>query len=73
MAKYPPTKRGAAKHPPTDDQRNLDDVEKTKRRQVQKWILFEKRIRPPPARASKTTPPGRERRERRRRRLTKMV
>jgi hypothetical protein len=73
MAKYPPTKRWAAKHPPTDDQRDLDDVEKTKRRQVQKWILFEKRIRPPPAGASKTTPPGRERRKRRRCRLTKMV
>ena len=71
-AKYPPMKRRAAKHPPTDDQRDLDEVEKTKRRQVQKWILFEKRIRPPPARASRTTPPGRERRERCRR-PTKMV
>jgi hypothetical protein len=51
VAKYPPTKRRAAKHPPTDNQRDLDDVEKTKRRQVQKWILFEKRIQPPPAKS----------------------
>ena len=48
-AKYLPTKRKAVKHPPTDDQRNLGNVEETKRRQAHKWIHAEKSKRPPPA------------------------
>jgi len=80
-AKHPPEQhsgkvsasRGAAKHPPTDDQHSLGDVEDTKKRQAQKWILSEKSRRPPPPRASKTTPPARKRRNRRRRHPTNMV
>jgi len=48
-AKYLPTKRKVVKQPPTDDQRNLGNVEETKRRQAHKWIHAEKSKRPPPA------------------------